>query len=122
MALALRSGSSRYPCMSPSGLCARSMQISPSSLTRPSAPSSTIGYPGSARPIEPGLTETITDGDAPGIAHLCDDLGVERLTGTRELAQRHVPGAQLALNEHSPHRRRCAEARHAATHQLLEQC
>src|SRR6266513_5421154 len=68
-----------------------------------------------------GLPETLTDGDAPGVAHLCDHLGVERFAGARDFAQQHAPGAQVVLDEHTPHRRRCAEARHSTTYTLFKQ-
>ena len=68
-----------------------------------------------------GLAEAVADGHSPGRAHLRDHLRIQRLAGARHLAQLHAPGAQVVLDEHAPHCRRCTECGDLAVHQLLQQ-
>ena len=67
------------------------------------------------------LPVAVTNGQAPRASHLLDDLGVERLAGAEHLAKRRLPRAQILLDEHPPHRRWRAEARHRASRQRVEQ-
>ena len=69
-----------------------------------------------------GLAVAVTDGQAPGGLHLIDHLGIERLAGAADLAQRHLEARQLLLDEQPPHRRRRAQRRHAAAPDSREQC
>ena len=60
-----------------------------------------------------GLAEAIADEHTPVAVHAVDDLGVERLTGTEGLRRRSLQVLQIGLDEHAPHGRRSAEARHS---------
>ena len=61
-----------------------------------------------------GLAVAVADRQPPRRAHLIDHFGVERLTGAAHLAQRHLDGCKLLLNEQPPHRRRRAQRGDAA--------
>ncbi|EGJ73920.1 putative acetyl-CoA synthetase [Streptomyces sp. Tu6071] len=60
-----------------------------------------------------GLAEAVADRDAPGAAHVLDDLGVEGFPGGDDGARRGLEAAQVGLDEHAPHGGRGAEARDA---------
>jgi len=66
-----------------------------------------------------GLTVAVADGETPRASNLFDDLGVERLTGAQQLAERRTPRAEVLLDEHPPHRRRSAEAGHRASRERV---
>src|SRR5579859_6359874 len=71
MAAASRTGSSRYPVISPSGRRDRSRQISPSGAgSLETGSTSTTEYPGSGRPIEPSRT------CCPGVLPTCAVVSV----------------------------------------------
>jgi hypothetical protein len=68
-----------------------------------------------------GLAETVADGDAPGLLHLLDDLGVERLAGADQLAQLGLHRGQVLLDQHAPHGRGRAHGGDLVLHQHVEQ-
>ena len=59
-----------------------------------------------------GLAEAVAQGQAPGVLHLVNDLGVERLASADHLAQCQpaAPGRQVFLDQHAPHGGRRAQA------------
>jgi len=52
--------------------------------------------------------------------HASEDLGIQRFAGGDQLSQRDAVASQVLTDQHTPHRRRCAERRHAATHHGVE--
>ncbi len=60
-----------------------------------------------------GLAEAVANGDAPGLADLLDDLGIERLAGGDGLARGPGQPGEVGLDQHPPHGGRCAEGGHA---------
>src|SRR5580698_10685515 len=67
------------------------------------------------------LTKGIANRQAPRGPYSFNDLGIERLTGTGELAQNDRPAAQVLLDHHAPHSWRRAERRHTAFYNLVQQ-
>ena len=59
-----------------------------------------------------GLAEAVAQREAPGVLHAVDDLGVERLAGADDFAQRQaiLPSGQIFLDQHAPHGGRRAQA------------
>ena len=68
-----------------------------------------------------GLAVTVADGDAPRRLDPFDDFRIERLAGADQFAHGHLPGAQILLDQHAPHRRRRAERGDAAARDGVEQ-
>ena len=60
-----------------------------------------------------GLPVAVADEHAPIVLHPVDDLRVEGLTGTEGDRRRVLQVTEIRLDEHPPHGRRGAEARHA---------
>ena len=58
------------------------------------------------------LAEEVADRQTPGIAHLFDDLWVQRFPGTRYFAQGCAEGFHVFLDKHAPDGGRGAECRH----------
>ncbi|CAH0248414.1 hypothetical protein SRABI03_03149 [Microbacterium foliorum] len=58
-----------------------------------------------------GLTESVADRAAPGLAHPVDDLGVQRFAGADEFTRRVGEASEIRLDQHAPDRRRSAEGR-----------
>ena len=68
-----------------------------------------------------GLPVAVAQRQPPGAPDLLDHLGVQRLAGADDLAQRRPRARQVRLDEHPPDRRRRAERRHLAALEHAEQ-